>query len=98
MWGTSGGSSGAPTFTDSAVMHSADGSVAGQVNAAQSGLLLNNGGTTNLSVYSIGSQSVVSSTIIGSNNSVNINANQSSSNSGSVTNGGSIASTGNGIR
>lgn len=94
MWGTGSGSSNFnPSFTDSAIMHSADGSIAGQVNAAQSGLLLNNGGNMSLSVYSIGSQSVVSNTIIGNNNSTDITANQSASNSGSVSNSGAVSST-----
>jgi hypothetical protein len=45
---------------------------------------------SSLSVYSIGSQSIVSNTITGSNNAANISPQQSSTNSGSVATSGSI--------
>ena len=87
MWGSAGPNGNA---TDSATMHALDGNSAGQVNAAKQGLLLNGG--PGMSITSIGSQNIVSSTIVGDNNSINVNANQNSTNSGSVSNQGTITS------
>jgi len=85
MWGGAGPSGNA---MDSATMHALDGNAAGQVNAAKQGLLLNAG--PGMSITSIGSQNIISNTIVGDNNSVNVNANQSSNNSGDVSNNGRI--------
>jgi hypothetical protein len=86
MWGAAGsGGSG----QDSSTMHSLDGNSAAQVNAARLGLLIGNG--SNTSITAIGSQSIVSTTVIGDNNSTNITATQTSTNSGTVTNNGTIA-------
>ena len=86
MWGSAGPSG---TAMDSATMHALDGNSAGQVNAAKQGLLLNGG--PGMTITAIGSQNIVSNTVIGNNNTTNINANQNSSNSGTVTNNGTIA-------
>jgi hypothetical protein len=83
FWGTTGS-----TAIDSATMHALDGNAAGQVNAAKQGLLLNAG--PGMSITAIGSQNIVSNTIIGDNNTANINATQTSTNTGSVTNSGTI--------
>ena len=69
-------------------MHALDGNSAGQVNAAKQGLLLYTG--PGMTITAIGSQNIVSNTVIGDNNTTNINATQTSSNSGTVTNNGTI--------
>lgn len=86
MWGAAGSGGSAQ---DSSAMHSLDGNSAAQVNAARLGLLIGNG--SNTSITAIGSQSIVSTTVIGDNNSTNITATQTSTNSGTVTNNGTIA-------
>ncbi len=85
MWGGNTGSSGAAW--DSSAMHVQDGNAAGQVNAAKAGLLY---GGQNLSITAIGSQNIVSTTVIGDGNSTNVNTTQTSSNSATVTNNGTI--------
>lgn len=93
MWGTTNGAgtSGA-SQVELAVQHQADGSSAGLVNGAIAGVLLNTGGGS-VSIYSIGSQSVVSNTVIGDGNNVSITATQTSSNTGDVTNSGQVGQT-----
>ena len=85
MWGTAPSTAGG---ANSAAMHAQNGVIAGQVNAAEEGLLYANGTGGSYTIQSIGSQSVVNSNIIGDDNDVDIDANQSSSNSGSVSNNG----------
>ena len=85
MWGATG-SSGTPL--DSSNMHSLDGNSAAQVAAARQGLLL---GGAALSITAIGSQNIVATTVIGNGNATNVNATQTSSNSGTVTNNGTVA-------
>jgi hypothetical protein len=86
MWGTSAiGNSG----SDSSAMHSLDGTSAGQVNAAKQGILLYTG--PGMTITTIGSQTIVSTTVIGDNNSTNVTATQTSNNSGNVTNSGTIS-------
>lgn len=87
MWGATGSGGG---VLDSSTMHSLDGNAAAQVNAAKLGLLLGNG--SSMSITAIGSQNIVSTTVVGNNNSTNVNATQTSTNSGTVTNNGIIAS------
>jgi hypothetical protein len=82
FWGTTG------TGADSANMHYQDGLSASQVNAARQGFLLGNG--SGASITAIGSQSIVSTTIFGDNNSANVTATQTTTNSGAVSNNGSI--------
>lgn len=81
MWGTAPNGS---TFHSarSAATHAQDGIIAGQVNAAQAGLLYSNGGSIN--VTSVGSQSIITTTIDGDNNIADIDATQTSTNSGDV--------------
>jgi hypothetical protein len=86
MWGAAGQGTSA---IDSSTMHSQDGNAAAQVAAARQGLLIGNG--SNLSITAIGSQSIVSTTVIGDGNSTAVTATQTSTNSGTVTNNGIIA-------
>lgn len=72
----------------SSQMHFNNGMVAGQVNAALDDVLYE-GSTIN--ILSIGSQTVVSTSVIGNDNHVDITANQDSSNSGDVSNSGSVS-------
>jgi len=85
MWGTNGGSllGGAQ---DTAAFHSLSGAAAAQVNAARRGYLL----PDNITIQSIGSQNIVNVTISGSGNAASVKADQSSSNSGTITNSGVI--------
>lgn len=78
MWGT--------TTSQKQTSHVENGAVAGQVNAAKKGMLL----PGNISIYSIGSQSVVNTIVTGNGNGVSIDAEQRSTNSGDVTNEGDI--------
>jgi hypothetical protein len=87
MWGSSSGN-----LTDSASLHAQEGSAAGQVNAAKLGLLV--GAGPNFSITAIGSQSIVSTTIVGNSNSTNVNAQQTSTNTGDVTTNGMISASG----
>lgn len=90
--GTSGrlwGAAGAVGGIDSSNMHNLDGASAAQVNAARLGLLAGNG--TGSSITAIGPQSIVSTTIVGDSNTTTVTATQTSTNSGTVTNNGSIA-------
>ena len=86
MWGSSG--AGGAGIGDSSTMHAQDGSAAGQVNAARQGYLFNGG--PGMTINAIGSQSIVSTTVIGNNNSTSVNATQTSTNSGSVSNTGTV--------
>jgi VCBS repeat-containing protein len=85
MWGTNGGSllGGAQ---DTGAFHELNGAAAAQVNAARRGYLL----PDNITIQSIGSQNIVSITISGSGNAASVKADQSSSNSGSITNSGVV--------
>ncbi len=85
MWGAAGSGGSAQ---DSSTMHSLDGNSAAQVNAARLGLLIGNGANT--SITAIGSQSIISTTVIGDNNSTSITGTQTSTNTGTVTNNGTI--------
>lgn len=97
MWGSFGRSAGSSVSAEdrqraSSEMHVSNGVVAGQVNAARKGILYQ--GTT-INVTSVGSQSVISTTIIGDGNEVDIDADQSSSNSGEVSNDAQLFISGN---
>ena len=89
QWGTTPGGVSVNGAYDSAVTHSVDGQIAGQINAARVGGLIGLQGS-NLTISSVGSQTIVSNTISGQNISSSINATQTSSNSGSVSNVGTI--------
>lgn len=84
LWGTSGSGNG----SDSSTMHTLDGNAAAQVAAAKQGLLV---GGTGASITAIGSQNIISNTIIGDNNSATVTGTQTSSNTGAISNNGSIA-------
>lgn len=88
-WGTKPAGVAVNGALESAATHNANGSVASAVNAAQRGLLIGNG--SSYSISSVGSQTVISSTIIGDGNGgVSIEASQSSSNSGSISTDGTF--------
>ena len=91
QWGTAPASIAVPGASDSASTHVLNGSIAGNVNAARRGLLIDSGGS--MTIEAIGSQTIVSSTIYGNGNSASINATQSSSNTGAVTDNGQFART-----
>lgn len=87
-WGTAAASG--VGGLSSAELHSLGGQVAAQVNAADLGLLLGSG--LSLSVTSIGAQNIVSTTIVGDSNDVNVDVgSQDSSNTGSISNSGAIS-------
>lgn len=93
MWGTATAQCGCSAAVESAMLHYEGGLIAGQVNAAKKGLLINNGSNTTIQAIgsqSIGSQSIVSTTILGSHNQVNTLANQTTTNGGDVQTNGSI--------
>ena len=92
MWGTDASGVSVNGAYESAVTHEQNGIIAGQVNAARAGLLMDTGSGAALTIQSIGSQTVISSTVNGSNNNVDIDGQQSSSNSGQVSNDGTIQS------
>lgn len=89
QWGTTPGGVSVNGASESAIGHNQNSAVAGAVNAASVGGLVGLQGTS-LSITAIGSQTVVSSTIVGQNISSSINATQTSSNSGDVSNTGVI--------
>ena len=86
-WGTQPTGVAVPGMVDSAIAHNQNGQAAALVNSAKKGLLL---GGPGMSITAIGSQSIVSNTIVGSDNDVSISASQSTSNSGSVSNQGTF--------
>jgi len=90
MWGTDGSGVAVGGALESAAAHAQGGVIAGQVNAAEDGLLVSTGSAGSISIQSIGSQTVISSTISGSDNDVEIIADQDSANSGDVTNEGQV--------
>jgi len=90
MWGTDGSGVAVSGAAASSAAHVQNGTVAGQVNAAEEGLLLSTGSGGSITIQSIGSQTVVSSNISGNNNSIDTDADQSSSNTGEVSNDGQV--------
>jgi len=86
MWGTTPGGISVLGAVDSAIVHAQNGVVASQVNAAQRGILLG----SNVNIQTIGSQTVMQSTINGNGNTSSLSGTQTSTNSGSVNNNGSI--------
>lgn len=90
MWGTAPTGIAVPGAVDSAIAHNQNAAVAGAVNAAEAGALFNGGPGTSIAITSVGSQNIVSNTVIGNNNSVNIDSHQTSSNEGDVSNSGAV--------
>lgn len=86
MWGTTPGGVSVLGALDSAIAHAQNGVVAGQVNAARVGVLYG----ANTTIQTIGSQTIMQNNITGNNNNSSINGTQTSSNSGAVTNNGSV--------
>jgi hypothetical protein len=91
MWGTVPGGVSVPGALDSAMAHYENGLTAAQVNTARIGALygVGQGGT----IQAIGSETIVSASIVGNNSTAAINATQTSSNSGAVTNSGQMGKT-----
>ena len=83
MWGTNSSGVSVAGAVDSANNHNLNSMVAGSANAARSNLLITNG--PNYSISSVGSQSIVSTTIVGNNNGSSTSAGQSTSNTGATT-------------
>jgi hypothetical protein len=92
QWGATPGGVAVNGAYESALGHAVDGQIAGQVNAARIGGLIGLQGSS-LSITSIGSQTNVTNSVSGQNITSSINATQSSSNSGSVSNTGTITPT-----
>jgi len=90
MWGTAPSGVAVPGAVDSAIAHNQNSAYAGAVNAADAGALFNGGPGTSISITSVGSQNIVSNTVIGNDNKININADQDSSNTGPVSNNGTM--------
>lgn len=88
MWGTTPGGSGFVSPLESAVLHETNALIAGQALAAENGTLGAVG--SSITIQSIGSQTVISNTVIGNGNEANITADQKSSNTGDVTNTGDL--------
>lgn len=86
MWGTAPASN----ASESAAMHVTEGVVAGQVNAAKAGMLVSTGSETALNISSIGSQNLTNTTVNGNNNDIDVSSDQTTSNTGDVTNEGTI--------
>lgn len=74
---------------ESSMMHQMNSTSAGYVESARKGLLYAHG--TSITIQSIGAQNIVSSTIFGDGNDVEIRANQSAENSGDISTSGSIS-------
>lgn len=89
MWGVGGsdGNSSLPDTLRSTEMHAGAGIVAGQVSAARDGILYQGSSVT---MNTIGAQNIIQVSIDGHNNALEIDADQDSSNSGKVTNDGTI--------
>ena len=91
MWGTAPGGVSVPGALDSSLTHTTNGVSAGQVNSAEAGTLETDGTGGTRNIYAIGTQTIVSSTLIGNNNVSDIDATQSATNSGDVDNAGQVA-------
>lgn len=90
MWGTQPAGIAVPGAVESSAAHFNNGVLAGQVNAARKGLLIGTGAGGSITIQSIGSQSVVSTTISGNDINADIVADQTTTNSGDVTTDGTI--------
>lgn len=84
MWGTQPAGIAVPGAVESSAAHFNNGLLAGQVNAARQGLLLGTGLGGSVTIQSIGSQSVINTTISGNDITARIDADQDSANSGNV--------------
>ena len=88
MWGTTPDGSGFGSPLESVAMHETNALLAGQALAAERGALGAVG--SSITIQSIGSQSVISNTVIGNGNSANITADQNANTNGDVTNTGDL--------
>jgi hypothetical protein len=89
MWGTAPAGVAVPGALESASTHAQRAALAGAVNAAEAGMLINGIGA-NLTISSVGSQTLVQNTVYGTDNQVNLNTKQTSNNTGDVSNKGTI--------
>jgi hypothetical protein len=94
QWGTVPSGVAVNGALESAQMHATNGALAATVNGAAQGVLIGNGGGGSVTISSVGSQTIVSSSVVATNSTVTspINATQTSSNSGDVSNQGTIDS------
>ena len=92
QWGTTSSGVAVNGAVESAVGHNLNGAIAASVNGAQKGVLISNGTGGSLSISSVGSQTIVSSSVVATNSTVTspINATQTSSNTGDVSTTGTI--------
>lgn len=90
MWGTDGSGVAVNGALKSAAAHVQNGTIAAQSNAAEEGMLVATGSGGSITVQSIGSQTVVSNSITGDDNYLEVHADQDSENTGSVTNNGEV--------
>jgi len=90
MWGTDGSGVAVNGALKSAAAHAQNGTVAAQSNAAEEGLLVATGSGGSITVQSIGSQTVVSNSITGDDNVLDVHAEQDSDNTGNVSNHGEV--------
>jgi hypothetical protein len=92
QWGTTSSGAAVTGALESSQAHSLNGAIASQVNGASKGLLVSNGTGGSLTISSVGSQTIVSSSVVATNSSVSspITATQTSSNTGSVSTQGTI--------
>ena len=94
QWGTTPSGLAVPGALESAQAHSLNTAIAAAANGARQNVLVSSStsGGGSLTISSIGSQTTVSSSIVATNSSIAspIDANQTSSNTGAVTNQGTI--------
>lgn len=90
MWGTDGSGAAVNGAYESAATHVQNGITAGQVNAAKEGLLQTTGSEGSITIQSIGSQTVISNSVSGSDNDIHVDAQQTSGNDGDVSNHGQV--------
>ena len=90
MWGAASVGSGVGGVgLESASLHQVNAADAGYVQSAANGYLFAPG--SSITIQAIGSQSIISNSVYGNNNSATIDATQSASTSGSVTNQGALS-------
>lgn len=94
QWGTTSSGVAVNGALESAQTHNLNAALASAVNGARKGVLISSGslGGGSLTISSVGSQTIVSSSVVATNSTVTspIDANQTSTNSGAVTNQGTI--------
>lgn len=92
QWGTVPSGVAVNGALESAQAHTLNSAIAASVNGARQGVLIGSGSGGSVTISSIGSQTVISSSVVSTNSSVSspIDATQTSSNTGQVSNQGTI--------